>query len=85
MESGPGEVTQLLEKVRAGDKQAENRLFEIVMPQLRRLAQAILNRERPHHTLQGTELVNEVYLRLAGAITRMFHGELKGTAELPFH
>lgn len=67
MESGPGEVTQLLEKVRAGDKQAENRLFEIVMPQLRRLAQAIINRERPHHTLQGTELVNEVYLRLAGA------------------
>ncbi|MBL8175791.1 MAG: RNA polymerase subunit sigma-70 [Bryobacterales bacterium] len=67
MQSGAGEVTALLERVRAGDKQAENRLFEIVMPQLRRLAQSLLNRERPDHTLQGTELVNEVYLRLAGA------------------
>jgi RNA polymerase sigma factor (TIGR02999 family) len=53
MEPLAGEVTVLLERVRAGDKDAENRLYEIVMPQLR-------------HTLQGTELVHEVYLRLAG-------------------
>lgn len=63
----PGEVTQLLEKVRAGDKDAENRLYAIVEPHLRRLAQSFLNRERPNHTLQGTELVSELYLRLAGA------------------
>jgi RNA polymerase sigma factor (TIGR02999 family) len=66
MEPLAGEVTVLLERVRAGDKDAENRLYEIVMPQLRRLAQSLLNRERRDHTLQGTELVHEVYLRLAG-------------------
>ncbi|MBS1824411.1 MAG: RNA polymerase subunit sigma-70 [Acidobacteria bacterium] len=67
METGAGEVTVLLEKVRSGDKAAESRLYEIAMPHLRKLAQSLLNRERPDHTLQGTELVNEVYLRMAGA------------------
>jgi RNA polymerase sigma-70 factor, ECF subfamily len=61
------EVTALLERIRSGDRDAENRLYEIVMPHLRKLAQHLLNRERPNHTLRGTELVNEVYLRLAGA------------------
>lgn len=65
MEAQAGEVTALLERVRGGDKDAENRLYEIVMPHLRRLAQSLLNRERAGHTLQGTELVNEVYVRLA--------------------
>jgi len=67
MDAPAGEVTILLEQARSGDKNAEGRLYEIVMPQLRRLAQSFLNRERPGHTLQGTELVNEVYLRLAGS------------------
>ena len=67
MEPRPHEVTELLELVCNGDKDAENRLFEIVMPELRRLAQYMLNGERPNHTLQGTELVNRVYLRLAKA------------------
>ena len=44
METGAGEVTVLLERVRAGDKAAENRLYESVMPQLRRLAQSLLSR-----------------------------------------
>ncbi len=60
------EVTALLERVRHGDKAAENRMYEIVMPQLRRIAQGLLNAERPNHTLRGTELVNRMYLRLAG-------------------
>ncbi len=67
MEAKPHEVTALLDLVRAGDRDAENRLYEIVMPHLRRLAQHLLSGERPNHTLQGTELVNQVYLRLAGA------------------
>ena len=67
MDAGSHEVTALLERVSAGDRDAENRLFEIVMPELRRLAQHLLNGERPNHTLQGTELVNQIYVRLAGA------------------
>lgn len=61
------EVTILLDRIHGGDKDAENRLYEIVMPDLRRIAQHLLNGERPHHTLQGTELVNRMYLRLAGS------------------
>src|ERR1035438_6074513 len=67
MEPLAHEVTILLERVRAGDKAAENRLYEIVMPHLRRLAQRLLNGDRPFHTLQGTELVNRMYVRLAGS------------------
>jgi RNA polymerase sigma factor (TIGR02999 family) len=67
MEPLAHEVTILLERVRAGDKAAENRLYEIVMPHLWRLAQRLLNGDRPNHTLQGTELVNRMYVRLAGS------------------
>ncbi len=67
MDTTPHDVTLLLERVRSGDKAAENRLYEIVLPELRRIARGLLSRERPNHTLQGTELVNRVYVRLAGS------------------
>ena len=40
-----------------------------VYHELRRLAAALMRRERPGHTLQPTALVHEAYLRLAGAGT----------------
>ena len=61
------EVTVLLERARSGDRVAENQLYEIVLPQLRRMAQHLLHSERPGHTLQGTDLVNQMYVRLAGS------------------
>jgi len=67
MQPNTHEVTLLLERMAAGDREAENRLYEIVMPDLRRLAQHMMNGERPNHTLQGTELVNRMYLRLTGS------------------
>ena len=67
MEPQDHEVTELLNLVRIGDKTAENKLYELVMPHLRRIAQSLISKERPHHTLQGTELVNRMYLRLSGA------------------
>jgi RNA polymerase sigma factor (TIGR02999 family) len=57
-------VEQLLDAARNGDKSALDRLFPLVYKQLRRLADACLRRERPDHTLQGTALVHEAYLRL---------------------
>jgi RNA polymerase sigma factor (TIGR02999 family) len=60
------ELTTLLEEIRQGNKNAENRLFEIVMPDLRRIAQHLMNGERLNHTLQATELVNRMYVRLSG-------------------
>lgn len=62
-----GEITELLQRWRSGDLAAEDRLFELVQPDLRRLAQHYMRRERPGHTLQPTDLLNETYLKLTGA------------------
>jgi RNA polymerase sigma factor (TIGR02999 family) len=40
--------------------------MSVVYPELRRLAQHYLQRERSDHTLQSTGLVHEAYMRLAG-------------------
>jgi RNA polymerase sigma factor (TIGR02999 family) len=60
----PGEVTQLLTRWRTGDPKALDELMPLVYGELRELAGRALQRERPHHTLQSTALVNEAYLRL---------------------
>jgi RNA polymerase sigma factor (TIGR02999 family) len=59
------EVTLLLEAMNAGDGAAQGRLIPLIYEELRRLAESHMRRERPGHTLQPTELVNEAYLRLA--------------------
>lgn len=41
-----------------------DQLMPLVYDELRRLAQSYLNSERAGHTLQGTALVHEAYLRL---------------------
>jgi RNA polymerase sigma-70 factor (ECF subfamily) len=58
------EITVLLEKRRAGDPSAEEKLVELVYPRMRRLAASFLGRERPGHTLQATALVHEAYMRI---------------------
>jgi RNA polymerase sigma-70 factor (ECF subfamily) len=59
-----GEITGLLTKLKAGDRQAESELVPLIYGELRRLARGYMRRERPDHTLQATALVHEVYLRL---------------------
>jgi RNA polymerase sigma-70 factor (ECF subfamily) len=61
-----GEVTTLLQQIRAGDSQAADKLIPLVVDELRRLARLQLRDERPGHTLQPTALVNEAYMRLVG-------------------
>ena len=56
-------ITQLLTDIEAGDSLAVERLLTLVYAELRQLAAARI-RERSD-SLQATELVNEVYLRLA--------------------
>ncbi len=41
-------------------------LMNATCDELRRIAQALIHRERPDHTLQATALVNEAYLKLKG-------------------
>jgi RNA polymerase sigma factor (TIGR02999 family) len=66
-DSSPEEITQLLREWSNGDKEALNKLMPVVYSELRRLAAHYMRQERPGHTLQSTALVNEAYLRLAGA------------------
>jgi len=58
------QITQLLKAAGEGDREAFNRLFPLVYRELRRQAGAMMNGERPDHTLQPTAVVSEVYLRL---------------------
>ena len=58
------EVTRLLLAWRDGDQGALKRLAPLVYRELHRLSRRYMAGERPHHTLQVSALVNEVYLRL---------------------
>jgi len=60
------DITQLLSRWRRGDEAAFSELFPLLYGELRRLAQSYLNQENDGHTLQGTALVHEAYLRLLG-------------------
>lgn len=57
-------VTRLLAEWRGGSQEALDELMPLVYDELRRLAKGYLRSERPDHTLQGTALVNEAYMRL---------------------
>ncbi|MGH9837259.1 MAG: ECF-type sigma factor [Blastocatellia bacterium] len=59
-------LTLLLHRASRGDREAVNDLITAIYPELRRIAASRLRGEQPNHTLQPTELVNEVYLRLFG-------------------
>src|SRR4051794_13015071 len=64
MSSPAGENTQLLRVWSAGGRSVEERLFGLVLPDLRRVAGALMRRERREHTLEPTALLNEAYVRL---------------------
>jgi RNA polymerase sigma factor (TIGR02999 family) len=67
MPENRGDITLLLHRWREGSPDAENQLFELVLPDLRRLAHFLMKGERKGHTLQATELVDQIYLRLVTA------------------
>jgi RNA polymerase sigma factor (TIGR02999 family) len=60
----PQPITRLLVEWRAGDRAALDRLTEILYPELRRIAHRFLRTERSGRTIQATELVHEIYVRL---------------------
>lgn len=65
-DSGPEDITRLLDDVRLGLPGAADRLATQVADTLHRIAEAALRREAAGHTLQPTELVDEAFLRLVG-------------------
>lgn len=62
------DVTQLLEQINEGDKQAWDELLPVVYQELRQMAAAKMAMEKPGQTLQATALVNEAYLRMVSGI-----------------
>ena len=69
-EQETGDITRLLRQWRAGNREAENELFDLVFPHLRRLAHYLMKGERRNHSLQATELVDQLYFRLVAAKDR---------------
>jgi RNA polymerase sigma factor (TIGR02999 family) len=65
-----GDITEILQRWRAGSRDAEDELFAMVLPHLRQLARYLMKGERKGHSLQPTELVNQIYFRLVAAKDR---------------
>ncbi len=62
------DITGLLERLQHGaDKEAEAQLVEAAYGTLHAIARRHLSREKPNHSIQTTELVNEAYVRLFSA------------------
>ncbi|MCA9127308.1 MAG: sigma-70 family RNA polymerase sigma factor [Planctomycetales bacterium] len=60
------DVTNLLQRLQAGEDAASGELLVVIYRDLREQAQRQLSREKPGQTLQATALVHEAYLRLLG-------------------
>jgi RNA polymerase sigma factor (TIGR02999 family) len=58
------EITGLLKRWQAGDRQALDEVTPLVYRELHKMASRYLSRERPDQTLQSTALVHEAFLKL---------------------
>jgi len=65
-----GDITGLLHRWRNGSSEAESELFTMVLPDLRRLAGYLIYRNHKGESLQPTELVDQIYLKLVNARDR---------------
>jgi len=66
-DSSNADTTELLRAWADGDSEALRELTPRVYRELRKMAAHLLNNERPGYTLQSSDLVHEVYLRLVNA------------------
>lgn len=60
------QIQAVLACLESGDRSGLNSIIPALYQELHRLAEMMLSRERPDHTLQPTALVHEAYLRLIG-------------------
>lgn len=59
-----GDLTQLVRRMRQGDRAATEQLLPIVYDELRRLARREMHHQPADHTLQTTGLMHEAFLKL---------------------
>lgn len=67
-----GEITSLLAAWGSGDQSALNELMPLVYSELHRMARRAWSRQQQGNTLQPTALINEAFLKLAGAENNSF-------------
>jgi len=58
------DVTTLLQRINAGDTDAESEILPLIYEELHSIAANHMRRERQDHTLQATVLVHEAFMRL---------------------
>jgi RNA polymerase sigma-70 factor (ECF subfamily) len=61
-----GSLTLILQKLRDGDAEAQERLLQLVYDELRGMASRYLGEERLAHSWQATDLTHEALTRLLG-------------------
>ena len=66
------EITNLLQRLHAGDRDALDTLAPLVYQELHGIAKREMRRDRPNHTLQTTALVHEAFLRIFGVVPPSF-------------
>lgn len=66
MSAQPSDLTLLLRRAGAGDRDAADRLYRLVESDLRARARACLRREPPGHALQTTLLIDGTFQQLVG-------------------
>ena len=66
-------ITQLLQNLADGEKEALDQLIPFFYRELRKIADGFLRNERPGHTLQPTALVNELYVRIVAQEQPEYH------------
>jgi len=64
MSQAAGSVTEWLVRLKSGDPEAKSAVIELVYSDMHRLARQYMRKERPWHTMQPTDLINEVYVRM---------------------
>ena len=57
-------LTDLINEARGGGKVAMDRLFRAIYGEFHRMAETLMGRERPGHTLRPSALVDEAVLRM---------------------
>lgn len=65
-------ITQLLDSANQGDNDAQCKIITLVYDELHRMAQSVMAKEKPSHTLQATAIVHEAYLKLFGSSNQNF-------------
>lgn len=68
------DISLLLQQLESGDVASQEKLWQTLYQELRTLAQSMLAREKPGHTLQPTALINEAYLLLTGSEASFANG-----------